>query len=147
MQSKIVHLSAEEWRSLNGVGKKVPIRALDAKAKAAPKPDRHKMNKNEAAYERHLNAARLQGAIHDYTWSPCKLRLGSDYKTTLTVDFVVVHNDMTLEFVDVKGRKGTKFWAEEDAMVKLKCAAEQYPWFAFVIVWQQKDGTWSRHPL
>jgi hypothetical protein len=113
----------------------------------ARKPDRHAMNKNEARYSQHLAALRQSGAIAAWTWSPFKVRLGSDWKTTITPDFMVVCNDGAIELVDCKGRKGAGFWAEEDALVKLKCAAEQYPWFTWVIVWQQKNGEWARRAL
>ena len=129
---------------------------LGIEAKAAPSRRPATMNKGEGAYAAHLDMLKLLGDIREYRFEPFKLRLGRDWKTTLTVDFMVTRLDGTLELVDVKGRKVKKqsggrevesYHAEEDAMVKLKCAAEQYPEFRFVIVWPLKGGGFGRSEL
>lgn len=138
-------VTAAQFRAM--MGQKPPAAGKAAAKAKAKQPDRHAMNKNETAYSRWLEAQRQRGFIAAWKWSPFKIRLGSDWKTTLTPDFMVIENDDTVTLVDCKGRKGAGFWAEEDAMVKLKVVAEQYPWFRFVVTWQQKDGTWARKEL
>lgn len=145
-------ISAAEYRALFGAHKHVsavtrattqPVvlaRARQTNRSAA-------MNRNEARYSQFLDAEKKSGHILDWKWSPLKFRLGNDWKTTLTPDFMVITLDGTIELVDCKGRKGDSFWVEEDAMIKLKVAAAQYSWFRWVIVWQAKDGTWRRHEL
>lgn len=56
-------------------------------------------------------------------------------KTFYTPDFVVLAPDGVLEMHEVKG-----FW-EEDARVKIKVAAAQFP-FRFVAITRDK-GNWS----
>lgn len=99
------------------------------------------MNKNEAAYAQHLEQLKAAGEIKDYRFEPMTLRLAT--LTTYRPDFLVLNSDDTMEFREVKGRTKNTFWAEEDAKVKIKVAAEQYWMFKFSIVWQQKDKTWG----
>lgn len=124
--------------------------AAAAAAKAAPGPtaaQRHahhepgRMNKTEAAYDQHLALRKHAGEIRWYAFEAIKLRLAS--ATFLTVDFFVVLADGAMECHEVKGRKGDRYWAEEDAKVKVKVAAEQFP-FAFRIVWPRKGGGWCQ---
>ena len=90
------------------------------------------MNKTEQAYAAHLALLQRAGEIADYRFEPLKLRLAD--KTFYTPDFAVVRADC-LELHEVKG-----FW-EDDARVKIKVAAAQYPWFRFVAV-QRKRQQW-----
>lgn len=91
-----------------------------------------RMNKTEQAYAAHLALLQRAGEIADYRFEPLKLRLAD--KTFYTPDFAVVRADC-LELHEVKG-----FW-EDDARVKIKVAAAQYPWFRFVAV-QRKRQQW-----
>lgn len=82
-------------------------------------------NKTEAAYEQVLEAAKIAGDVLWYRFEGVKLRLADN--TFLTIDFAVMQKDGMLEMHEVKG-----FW-EDDARVKIKVAAEQYP-FRFLAV-------------
>ena len=83
------------------------------------------MNKSEAAYSVHLEAEKYAGNIVWYRFEGIKLRLADN--TFYTADFAVMRHDGQLECHEVKG-----FW-QDDARVKIKVAAEQYP-FQFVAV-------------
>lgn len=98
------------------------------------------MNKTEAAYDQHLSLRRHAGEVSWYAFEAIKLRLAKG--TFLTVDFTVLLPDHTLEFHEIKGRKGDTFWAEEDAKIKLKVAAEQFP-FRVLVVWPRRGGGWN----
>lgn len=90
------------------------------------------MNKTEAAYAARLEAMKAAGEISDYRFECVKLRLAD--KTFYTPDFMVLRPDGGFEMHEVKG-----FW-EDDARVKIKVAAESFP-FKFVAVRKVK-GAW-----
>ena len=92
------------------------------------------MNKTEAAYAAYLDNLKKDGAIADYRFEAVKLRLAD--KTFYTPDFMVLMPDFSFEMHEVKG-----FW-EDDARVKIKVAASQFP-FKFVAVRKTKNG-WDR---
>jgi len=100
-------------------------------AKAAP--PRCRMNKLECDYSEHLEARRLAGEITAWKFEPFNLRLapGASYKP----DFLVVCSDGILELHETKG-----FWREA-ARLRIKVAAEAFPWFRFLAV-QRKHGQW-----
>lgn len=100
---------------------------------------RHKpgeMNRGEAAYAQHLEALRLAGRLRAWQYEPPKLRLA--LRTFYTPDFQVVTASGKVEYHEVKGRKGKGFYAREDAMIKLKVAAERYRDATFFICWPAK---------
>ena len=90
-------------------------------------------NKTEAAYEQLLELRRRAGEVAWYKFEGIKLRLADS--TFLTPDFAVMLADGTMEIHDTKG------FMTEDANVKLKVAAEMYP-FRFFAVYRerQRDG-------
>ena len=92
------------------------------------------MNKTEAAYAAYLDGLKKDGTITDYRFEAVKLRLAD--KTFYTPDFMVLMPDFSFEMHEVKG-----FW-EDDARVKIKVAAAQFP-FKFVAVKKTKNG-WDR---
>jgi len=96
-----------------------------------------KMNRGEAAYERHLDA-RLDVAWHKF--EGVTLKLGPDCR--YTPDFVVMLKDGSLECHDVKGRKGSSYWAEEDATIKIRTAVAMFP-FRFFIDWPARGYGWD----
>jgi len=104
-----------------------------AKANLAPR-DRG-MNKAELAYSRQLDALG-----HTWRYEPLKLRLAD--LTYYSPDFMVIDKDGVVQFHEVKAQwKGAKtFHSEDDAKVKIKVAAEQFPWFFFRIVWKSPEG-------
>lgn len=95
-------------------------------------------NKTEQAYEDHLESRRMVGDILWYRFEGLKLRLADN--TFYTPDFAVLAGDGYLECHEVKG-----FWTD-DARVKIKVAAEQYPFrfIAFKAVAKNRGGGWVR---
>lgn len=83
------------------------------------------MNKTEYQYSLYLLALKQEGTIIDYKYESVKFRLAD--KTFYTPDFIVVYPDR-FELHEVKG-----YW-EDDARVKIKVAAEQYPFFKFIAI-------------
>lgn len=95
------------------------------------------MNKSEAAYAAHLELRRIAGEVQWVRFEGVKLRLADN--TFYTPDFAVMAADHVLEMHEVKG-----FWAD-DARVKTKVAADQYP-FRFIAVTaraKKHGGGWS----
>lgn len=95
------------------------------------------MNGTEKEYAIFLEAEKQRGAILWYRFEGIKLRLADN--TFLTVDFAVMDRSGVLEMHEVKG------FMQEDANVKLKVAADMYP-FEFYLVRKKskKDGGgWS----
>lgn len=80
------------------------------------------MNKTETAYCRLLEQRLHIGDILWFRFEGIKLRLADN--TFLTVDFAILRADSVLELVDVKGGKAV---FTDDARVKMKIAADQYP--------------------
>jgi hypothetical protein len=83
------------------------------------------MNRTEQAYADLLESRRQAGEILWFKFEGMKLRLADN--TFYTPDFAVMLRDRRLEVHEVKG-----FWTD-DARVKIKVAAELYP-FEFVAV-------------
>ncbi|MCM1128970.1 MAG: hypothetical protein NC211_03695 [Alistipes senegalensis] len=77
------------------------------------------MNKTEAEYARYLEQQKQAGIIAFYRFEGMKFRLADN--TFYTPDFAVMLADGTLEMHEVKG-----YW-QDDARVKIKVAADQYP--------------------
>lgn len=90
------------------------------------------MNKTEAAYAARLESLKLAGEIADYRFECIKLRLADN--TFYAPDFMVLRPDGAFEVHEVKGH-----W-EDDARVKIKVAAELYP-FKFIAARKVK-GAW-----
>ena len=107
-------------------------------AKGRQRPTPGQMNKTEVAYAQHLELLKRADEICCYAFEAVKLRLASN--TFYTPDFLVMAADSTLEFHEVKGH-----W-EDDARVKIKVAAEQFPMFRFIAVKpiaKRDGGGWS----
>jgi hypothetical protein len=94
-------------------------------------------NKTEAAYEQELELLLRAGKILWYRFEGIKLRLAD--KTFLTPDFAVMRADGLIELHEVKG-----FW-EDDARVKVKVAADSYPFPIIAVTARRKKdgGGWS----
>ena len=91
------------------------------------------MNKTEAEYGAHLKALLHTGSILWYRFEALKLRLADN--TFYTPDFAVLTAEGVLEAHEVKG-----YW-QDDARVKIKVAADQYPIrFLAVRKLPKKDG-------
>lgn len=94
-------------------------------------------NKTEQAYGDLLEARKIAGEVAWYRFEGVKLRLADN--TFYTPDYAVMLTDGTLEMHEVKG-----FW-QDDARVKIKVAAEMYP-FRFVavrVVAKKNGGGWA----
>lgn len=82
------------------------------------------MNKTEAEHAANLAIRKAAGEILDYRYEHLTIKIADD--TRYTPDFWVLLPDGTIEFHEVKG------WAfEDDALVKIKVAAEQCYWAVF----------------
>lgn len=90
-------------------------------------------NKTEQAYENHLEQLRIAGGIVWFKFEGLKFRLADN--TFYTPDFIVMNPNGQIEIKEVKG------FMMDDANVKIKVAAEMYP-FRFYIVRQipKKNG-------
>lgn len=93
--------------------------------------DGERMNKLEAMYAAHLEALRRAGKIIFWRYESVKFRLAD--RTWYTPDFYVMRADGTLEVHETKGR-----W-EDDARVKTKVTADQFPELTLVAVQWDKD--------
>ncbi len=102
-------------------------------AHTAP-PRYERMNKLEEAWKVELLLMVASGCLRSVGFEAVKLRLGDNLH--YTPDFMVVRADGEIEFHEVKG-----FW-REDARVKIKAAAEQFPMFHFRAVRRIK-GKWK----
>lgn len=93
------------------------------------------MNQLETAYSQHLQQQVLGGTIQGWFFEAVKLNLANGQSCSYTPDFMVIRADGVIEFHEVKG-----YW-EEDARVKIKVAADKFP-FVFVAV-QKKHKQWQ----
>ncbi|WP_017773821.1 hypothetical protein [Paraburkholderia kururiensis] len=92
------------------------------------------MNKTEGAYAAHLDARRHIGEVLWFRFEGMKFRLADN--TFYTPDFAVMVASGQIELHECKG------FMEEDANVKIKVAASQYP-FVFRLVRKAKGGEWD----
>lgn len=90
------------------------------------------MNKLEAAYAAELDRRVKSGEVVKWWYESFRVRLAD--KTWYTPDFAVILADGAVEYHEVKG-----FW-EEDARVKIKVFAEQYPFVVRAIT--SVKGLW-----
>ncbi len=83
------------------------------------------LNKTEKSYQDELERRKASGDVLWYRFEGLKLRLADN--TFYTPDFAVMMADGTICLHEVKG------WWADDAKVKIKVAAEMYP-FRFIAV-------------
>ena len=96
-----------------------------------------KMNNTEKAYAQHLEIQKREGEINYYSFDGINLRLADN--TFYKPDFLVMRADGQLEIHEVK-----EFWTD-DALVKIKVAADKFP-FKFIAVMKQtkkNGGGWD----
>ncbi len=95
------------------------------------------MNGTEQSYAMHLEARKQAGSVQWYKFEGMKFRLADG--TFYTPDFVVLDRDGFMEAHEVKG-----FWTD-DARVKIKVAADQYPvsFIAIKKLPKSKGGGWD----
>lgn len=105
---------------------------------------RHKpgeMNQTEKAYSDLLEARKVAGEVEQWYFEAVTFKLAKDCR--ITPDFVVYLADGTMEFVDTKGGGPVN----ETSKVKMRCAAEKFPQFAFVMeqrLPKKLGGGWQR---
>lgn len=93
--------------------------------------DEEGLNQLETAFLRELRG-------RGFDWlgiQPWGFKLASD-RTRYHPDFVTLGDGQLTAWET----KGAQFW--DDAKVKLKVAARQYPFIRFVLVKREKDGQW-----
>lgn len=95
------------------------------------------MNRTETAYAQHLDLLMKTGDVLWYRFEGLKFRLAD--KTFLTPDFAVMTRSGLIELHDVKG------FMMEDANVKMKVAADQYPFEFFII--RKTKSFWMKTPV
>lgn len=83
------------------------------------------MNKTEAEHALKLLEQKQAGKVCLFEFERVTLKLADD--TRYTPDFMVLLADGLIEFHEVKGGAGF----EDDALVKIKVAAELFPWAVF----------------
>lgn len=96
------------------------------------------LNNTEQAYAAHLELLRAAGQIVWHRFEGVKLRLADN--TFYTPDFAVMAADGVMEMHEVKG-----FWTD-DARVKIKVAADQYPFrfMAIKAIAKKHGGGWQK---
>ena len=92
------------------------------------------MNKTEERFAQHLELERHTGRVQWWKFEGVKLMLAKN--TSLTVDFAVLPDTGILTMIDVKGSKAM---VTDDARVKMKLAAELYP-FVFKLAYPRAKG-------
>jgi hypothetical protein len=108
--------------------KKHPFR----RARAFPRQQPGTMNRTEAEYASVLESRKLAGEIVGWRYEAYKLRLADN--THYTPDFVVQLTTGEIELHETKACTAAgKFLCQDDAKVKIKVAAEQYPEFRFIM--------------
>ena len=110
-----------------------PMKQLGrAEGVEAPKVPKSPMNKWETEYAKTLEAQRAIGLLRDWKFEGLSLRLAQGAR--FTPDFMVMPNSGPLELHEVKG-----YWREA-AKVRIKVAAELFPYFDFRVVRKLKVG-------
>lgn len=123
----LADLPARYQAQVTGQAKPAPIVKPMLRQSAAPK-----LNKTEAAWGDYLRAY-FPGSIVHAQEITLRIANGCRY----TPDFSVIHKDAPPTFFEVKGHM------RDDAAVKIKVAAAQFPAWAFWLVWR-KAGQWQQ---
>lgn len=95
------------------------------------------MNKLETAYRDYLVCQQLAGEVAWFAYEGIKLRLAG--KTFYTPDFFVMLANGELELHETKG------FMQDDAAVKLKVAAENFPFRVYLVkaIAKKVGGGWD----
>jgi hypothetical protein len=95
------------------------------------------MNKTEQRYHDHLQLQKQAGLVLWFEFESIKLKLCDN--THFTPDFALMGADGVLELHDVKGSRAI---IKDDAHLKMKWAADRYP-FRICYVFPVKGGGWE----
>lgn len=125
-------------RVIHPVASKSPATHAQAKGKGrVPQRTPGQMNSLEKSYAETVLAPRkLAGEIIEWWFEAITLKLADDCR--YTPDFLVMLSDHSLECHEIKG------FMRDDAQVKLKIAAQMFP-FKFILCKKQtkkEGGTW-----
>jgi hypothetical protein len=107
------------------------------------RPDNNVMNGTEKAYAKELDRMKAAGEIVDWKFHAFTLTIAEPPSAKVarwTPDFAVWDADMVLQFHEVKGHM------EDHALVRIKCAAAQYPHPIVVVkrIAVKRGGGWER---
>lgn len=107
------------------------------RAIAREAPARQYASKLEAEWAQVLELRKRAGEIVHWAYEPITLKLADGSR--FTPDFMTIRADREIEFFETKG------FMREAANVRLKVAAELYPWFRFTLVRRGKGarGQWT----
>jgi hypothetical protein len=94
-----------------------------------------KMNKTEAQFAQLLDLQLKAGELLWWEFEPMNLRLGVN--CYYRIDFMVMEKSGRLVAYEVKGH-----W-EDDALVKIRTAAEKFPWPFIAVRWDRKEKKWE----
>lgn len=98
-------------------------------------PDVGPRNQKENKWHQEFRGVLASGPFRDIESESIKLRLAG--KTWYTPDFVATRlPDHAIWAFEVKG------FMRDDAAVKVKVAASQYPWIVWVLATRSKSGAW-----
>jgi hypothetical protein len=105
------------------------------------------MNKGEQQYHDILTAQQHAGGILEFKYEGLTIKLANDVR--FTADFFVVNADSEVELHEVKPRtKNGKYYAREDAVMKMRLAATHYPFRVFVCWPADRTGVhWHREEV
>lgn len=95
------------------------------------------MNKTEQRYHDHLQLQKQAGLVLWFEFESIKLKLCDN--THFTPDFALMGADGVMELHDVKGSRAI---IKDDAHLKMKWAADRYP-FRICYVFPVKGGGWE----
>ena len=104
-------------------------RRTELRARGRVRKRSGEMNRTEIAFSEELSRMKFAGEIAWWGWDCITLRLAD--RTHYRPDFAVLYADGLLRMIDTKGakKKGDDYvpFCEEDAKMKLKIVAEQFP--------------------
>ncbi len=96
------------------------------------------LNKTEEAYRQHLEIRKQAGEIVWYRFEGIRLVLAE--RCSYTPDFAVMLPDGTIELHEVKGARAL---FRDDARVKVKMAADLFPFKILVVYPKPKKTGWE----
>ena len=114
------------------------MRSRSKRARWRPRQQPGTKNKTEARFEEEiLIVLKATGEVDSWLYDAVKFRVGAN-KCWYSPDYMVFRSSGEVEFVDVKGGGGF----EDDALVKIKAAAAQFPQFHWT-AWMYKSKQWT----
>lgn len=141
MNHRVPRISQADWKALQRrkIGQSRPGKPVDIKIegvgqglKGIEAPGAF-MSKLEQKYALLLQGWTQHGVISAFYYETVKLRLAK--RTWYTPDFFLSYPDGHFEFHEVKG------FRRDDAMIKLKVAAELHRWVRFVLI-EEEGHRW-----